>query len=125
MKRALAFVLRLILLLAAVTGAAAATAHAQPAKGAAAAPKLTRAPKLVKFVEAPYPEAEKAAGKSASVVLRLGITAEGKVSDVAVAESAGAAFDEAATSAARQFVTGRPRSAFSIATSSCCGKRSP
>jgi TonB family protein len=67
-------------------------------------PKLTKPPALVKFVEAPYPEAEKAAGKSASVVLLIAISPTGTVDDVAVLTSAGAAFDEAAISAVRQFL---------------------
>jgi len=41
--------------------------------------KLTKLPKLVEFVEAPYPESEKAAGKMASVVLQIAITDKGTV----------------------------------------------
>lgn len=65
---------------------------------------LTRAPKLVRFVEAPYPEAEKATGRTGSTLLQLAITAEGAVQHVVVLASAGPAFDEAAMAAARQFV---------------------
>ena len=72
--------------------------------GAAVAHKLTRPPRLTHFVEAPFPESEKAAAHGATVVLELGITASGTVSDAAVKESAGAAFDQAALEAARQFV---------------------
>src|SRR4051812_35750581 len=71
---------------------------------AQAAPKLTRPPELLKFVEAPYPEAERASGKSAAVVLQLTISATGTVDDVTVNESAGPAFDAAALAAAKQFV---------------------
>jgi TonB family protein len=70
----------------------------------AAKPKLTKPPKLVKFVEAPYPESEKAAGKQASVVLQIAISATGTVSDARVIESAGPAFDQAALEAVRAFV---------------------
>jgi TonB family protein len=70
----------------------------------AAKPKLTKPPKLVKFVEAPYPESEKAAGRQASVVLQIAIAADGNVSDARVIESAGPAFDQAALEAVRAFV---------------------
>ncbi|HXK19172.1 MAG TPA: TonB family protein, partial [Polyangiaceae bacterium] len=65
--------------------------------------KLTKLPKLVQFVEAPYPESEKAAGKMASVVLQIAITDKGTVEDVAVITSAGPAFDKAAQEAVAQF----------------------
>jgi TonB family protein len=85
------------------------TARGSRAQGSSDAPatsahKLTQAPRLLRFVEAPYPESEKAAGRAASVVLALGIDATGRVDQVAVTESAGPAFDAAATAAARQFV---------------------
>lgn len=101
MKRALALIAGLC-----VAVASGGVVRAQPVTKNAqeAAPKLTKAPKLVKFVDAPYPETEKAAGKTAKVVLRIGIAADGSVSDVAVAETAGAAFDAAAVTAAKQFV---------------------
>jgi TonB family protein len=70
----------------------------------AAKPRLTKPPKLVKFVEAPYPESEKAAGTQASVVLQIAISATGTVSDARVIESAGPAFDQAALEAVRGFV---------------------
>src|SRR4051812_25300877 len=77
---------------------------AAPALGdEAKRPKLTKPPKLVSFVEAPYPESEKAAGTEASVILQIAISATGAVDNVSVVKSAGAAFDEAAVSAARQF----------------------
>jgi TonB family protein len=75
-----------------------------PAASASSTPKLTRAPRLVHFVEAPYPDAEKVAGRTATVVLQVGITAAGSVDQVAVVQSGGAAFDAAATQAVRQFV---------------------
>ncbi len=81
-------------------------ARAQDAGPPAGTHKLTKAPKLVHFVEARYPESEsqKAAGRAASVVLEIAIDASGAVSQVHVKESAGAAFDSAAEQAARQFV---------------------
>lgn len=66
--------------------------------------RLTKPPKLATFVEADYPESERAAGTSASVILQVGITAEGTVSEVSVVESAGEAFDAAAVAAVRRFV---------------------
>lgn len=65
--------------------------------------KLTKLPKLVDFVEAVYPDSEKAAGKMASVVLQIAITDKGAVEDVAVLTSAGVAFDRAAQEAVAKF----------------------
>ena len=85
-------------------------AHAQtaPQNQASTGPtssgtKLTRPPKLVHFVEAAYPEAEKAAGRTATVVVQIAISASGSVDHVVVKESAGAAFDSAAVAAIKQF----------------------
>jgi TonB family protein len=88
----------------AVSSAAAPRPAAAQGKPAAAPHKLTRPPRLVKFKEAPFPEEEKARGKGASVVMQIAISAEGKVDQVAIVESAGAAFDAAAMAAAQQFV---------------------
>ncbi|HKQ70769.1 MAG TPA: TonB-dependent receptor [Polyangiaceae bacterium] len=66
--------------------------------------KLTKPPKLVQFVEAPYPESEKLAGKMASVILQIAINDKGVVDDVAVVQSASPAFDLAALEAAKKFV---------------------
>ncbi|MBX3213119.1 MAG: TonB family protein [Labilithrix sp.] len=63
--------------------------------------KLTKMPRLVRFVEAEYPAAKKQSGVSASVVLTIEIGATGKVTNVTVAESAGPDFDAAAAAAAR------------------------
>jgi TonB family protein len=68
-----------------------------------AAQRVVTPPKLAHFVEAPFPEAERANVNSAAVLLAISIGADGKVADVQVVESAGAAFDEAALAAARQF----------------------
>jgi TonB family protein len=67
-------------------------------------PKLTKAPKLATFVEAAYPEAERASGRTATVVLEIAISATGAVDDALVTESGGAAFDAAALDAVRRFV---------------------
>jgi TonB family protein len=91
--------------LALVTTSGAASAQLRTAPPApAAAPKLTRAPKLVTFVEAAYPEAERASGKTATVVFKVAIGADGKVSEAEVSESAGPAFDAAAKKAVLAFV---------------------
>lgn len=101
---AITFALSLSLGLDVAFALGARTAHAQPAPAPAPAPKLTKPPKLVTFVDAPYPDEEKARGRTATVVLRLTISASGAVDDAAVTESAGAAFDSAAVGAARRFV---------------------
>jgi TonB family protein len=66
--------------------------------------RVTRLPKLVHFVEAAYPLAERAAGKTASVVLQIALDAQGRVTDAAVQKSGGADFDAAALQAVRGFV---------------------
>jgi len=70
----------------------------------AAAQELTRAPELVTSVEAAYPEAERAAGRQAEVVLSIVIGADGTVTEAEIVTSAGADFDAAALAAVRQFV---------------------
>lgn len=84
-------------------------AGALPAAPAMAAPTakapagtLTKAPELVTFVEAPFPEAQK--GHTGSVVLAVTIRADGTVEDATVTESAGEDFDAAAVAAVKQFV---------------------
>jgi TonB family protein len=78
---------------------------APPEEGPApSAHKLTKPPRLVRFLEAPYPPSEKAAGRSATVVLELAIDASGSVLQARVTASAGTAFDAAAEQAARQFL---------------------
>lgn len=61
-------------------------------------------PRLIEFVEADFPESEKERLSEASVLLQIAISETGQVADVAVLESAGAAFDAAAVAAARQFL---------------------
>ncbi len=65
--------------------------------------KLTKPPKLVQFVEAPYPESEKLAERTASVIVQIAISDKGVVDDVAVVQSAGPAFDAAALEAIKKF----------------------
>lgn len=74
-----------------------------PAGGRAPQPKLTRAPELLEFIEAPYPEAEKEDPRAAQVVLSILIDAEGNVGEVQVLESAGKHFDAAAVAAVQLF----------------------
>ncbi|WP_437879079.1 TonB-dependent siderophore myxochelin receptor MxcH [Sorangium sp. So ce513] len=62
-----------------------------------------RPPELIDAVEAAYPEAARAAGEEGSVVLRLTIDAEGRVTRAEVATPAGRGFDEAAQEAALRF----------------------
>ena len=66
--------------------------------------KLTKLPKLVHFVEAAYPAAQKGTRATASVVLTIAIDAAGNVADVKVTEPAAPDFDAAAIAAARGFV---------------------
>lgn len=78
-------------------------AQAQRPRAQATQPRLTKAPELLEFVEATYPEAEAAEGRAATVVLQVAIAADGSVSEAAVIESAGPAFDAAALDAVRRF----------------------
>lgn len=79
--------------------------HAQnaPVGQETLAPRLTKPPKLVKFVEAEYPEAEKSQGKTAAVVLQIAIDETGKVSGAEIVQSSGPNFDNAALEAVKQF----------------------
>jgi TonB family protein len=70
----------------------------QPAKR-----KVTKMPRLVRFVPAEYPPDRKAAFVGASVFLTIEISATGHVTNVAVAQSAGPDFDAAAVAAANNF----------------------
>ncbi len=93
-----------VALVAALSVAPLARAQGASAPPAPSVHKLTRPPRLTQFVEAPYPESEKAGGRAASVVLELGINAAGTVDQAAVTQSAGPAFDAAALRAVQQFV---------------------
>src|SRR4051794_35526517 len=59
--------------------ASSAQLHAGEGEALPQAPKLTKPPILVKFVEAPFPEAEQAKGQGATVVLQIAISATGGV----------------------------------------------
>lgn len=61
-------------------------------------------PKLQHFEEAPYPDSEKEAGRTASVVLQIAIDEKGTVADAVVLEHASPAFDAAALDAVRKFI---------------------
>ncbi|MBX3189575.1 MAG: TonB family protein [Labilithrix sp.] len=61
------------------------------------------APTVITHVDATYPSAALAAKKHADVVLTLTVDARGAVSNVEIAESGGADFDEAAAAAAKQW----------------------
>jgi TonB family protein len=83
---------------------AAPTAPLSTAPTAPPSGTLTKPPVLLQFVEAEFPESEKATTTKAAVVLELLISETGTVVDARVAESAGLAFDAAALTAARAFV---------------------
>ncbi len=61
-------------------------------------------PRLVQQVRPVYPPAAKQAGTTGAVGLRVVIGKDGKVKDIQVAKSAGAALDAAAMEAVRQWV---------------------
>lgn len=99
---------RIAALLAVAATCWGATSVAQTAPAAAAtagkpAGRVTKPPRLLRFFQAPYPEAEREKGQKASVALAIAIGADGKVVEATVAQSGGAAFDEAAVAAAMQF----------------------
>ncbi|MFN7133521.1 MAG: TonB family protein, partial [Myxococcales bacterium] len=67
-------------------------------------PTLTKAPELVRFVDAPYPEAAREQKLSGDVGMIVEILEDGTVGDVQVVRPAGHGFDEAAVKAVRQFI---------------------
>jgi TonB family protein len=67
-------------------------------------PKITKAPKLVKFVPAIYPQEKHDARITGSVLLSIEIGDDGKVGEVEVVTGAAPDFDAAAVAAAKQFV---------------------
>ncbi len=91
------------LLLASICAPQVALGQANSAETPGHQPKLTKLPKLVHFEEAPYPESEKAEGKTASVVLQIAIDDKGDVVDAVVQQPAGPAFDQAALEAVKKF----------------------
>ncbi|HSP80788.1 MAG TPA: TonB family protein, partial [Myxococcaceae bacterium] len=78
-------------------------ARREEVDGGVHTPVLTKAPELVRFVEAVYPPEAAEAGRTASVELAITIDAEGGVSDAQVMTPVGDGFDEAALAAVRQF----------------------
>ena len=64
---------------------------------------LVKQPKLLEYVQAPYPEQAKKEGREGKVMLLIQIDEAGDVSFVKVIQSAGSDFDQAATAAAWQF----------------------
>ena len=64
---------------------------------------LTKAPALVKQVEAVFPLQMLDAGTGGTVVMEIDLGTDGKVMDARVIQSAGAEFDQAALEAVRQF----------------------
>ncbi len=67
-------------------------------------PPLVKEPALLEFVQAPYPADAKDQGLEGTVVLAIEIDETGKVVMSEVIEAAGHGFDEAAMSAAQQFL---------------------
>ena len=81
------------------------------------ATKLSKLPKLKRFVEAEYPKQALEKGLTADVLLLISIDAQGKVDSVGIAQPVdppGMGFEEAAMAAAQQFefepaeVAGKP-----------------
>ncbi|MBU6162526.1 MAG: TonB family protein, partial [Myxococcales bacterium] len=58
----------------------------------------------IQFVEAIYPATEQEQGVESSVLLEIVIASDGTVAEVAIVESGGESFDQAAIEAARQFL---------------------
>ena len=67
-------------------------------------PVLTRAPELLKFVEADYPEEAVKEGLTGDVGMIIDIAADGTVANAMLEKSAGHGFDEAAIKAIKQFL---------------------
>jgi TonB family protein len=67
--------------------------------------QLTKAPELLNFIDADYPESAKQEKVEAAVVMMLTLDDQGQVTDVSIQESSKSphSFDEAAIKAAKQF----------------------
>jgi iron complex outermembrane receptor protein len=78
-------------------------AHARDASAQASAPSVTP-PSVVQHVDAVYPQSALARREHADVLLTLTVDVDGHVSKVEVVTSGGADLDEAAVSAARQWL---------------------
>ncbi len=81
-------------------------AHAQGRSevGEGEAEPLITPPKLIRFVEADYPEGEEDDPSEVAVELDVVVGKDGLVTEATVARSGGEAFDQAALAAVRQFV---------------------
>lgn len=90
-------------LLAACILASGARAQSEPPAATEQKPFVTP-PRLIRFVEADYPQTEGQEPVEAEVELDLVVGKNGLVTEASVARSAGEAFDQAALAAARQFV---------------------
>ncbi len=103
--RSVSWLLFVILSLSATRASAQAYdgARREEVDGGVHTPVLTKAPELVRFVEAVYPSEAAEVGRAASVELVITIDAEGGVSDAQVVTPVGDGFDEAALEAVRQF----------------------
>jgi len=66
-------------------------------------PPVVEPPVLLQFVHAQYPAEAEAQGLEAAVQLLVVVDSEGKVAEIAVQESAGEAFDQAAVAAVAKF----------------------
>jgi TonB family protein len=80
------------------------SAHAQRRSAEAEEKSLFTPPKLIRFVEADYPEIEGEEPSEVAVELEVVVGKDGLVTEVSVARTGGEAFDEAALAAVRQFV---------------------
>lgn len=85
------------------TSSAAAQPGTEAPDGGAPVGTLTRAPVLVRSVEARYPEGALDAGLTGTVVMEIDLSDTGGVTDARVVESAGPDFDAAALEAVHNF----------------------
>lgn len=95
--------LALFVTLVAVPAVAYEGASRKEIDGGVHVPVLTKPPALLQFVQAEYPPAAAALGKTARVKLLVTIGADGMVTDARVQEPVGDGFDEAALAAVRRF----------------------
>ncbi len=80
------------------------TTRAQDAAQGDAGPRLTKAPQLLEFVEAAYPDVTPQPDHDVSVTLQVLIDVQGRVAAAKVVASAGPLFDQAALDAVKMFV---------------------
>ncbi len=92
-----------LLILCVFASGAQGQSKSRPTAEGEAKPLITP-PKLIRFVEADYPETEGEEQPEVDVELDIVVGKDGLVTEVSVARSGGEAFDEAALAAVRQFV---------------------